>query len=215
MNARIVVAATIAVVTVIVIFGVLFSFTLKPQSEPEPELVYEIDFTYSDIDTLKEILATKNIYMSSPTEITDYTVDQYCTFFDDENKQNFVKYCTTTAILDSNGKPLGNINLGGTYDDSTMALAILEVSPSLNSQGDDVDFVFKSMIEVLVCDCWDNLKPGGFESVEQWLDIAEERYAESGKKSLKSKINGLDGKQITLEISSSEKSFLWILTVVK
>ncbi|MGB0856182.1 MAG: hypothetical protein ACPGQP_04080, partial [Nitrosopumilus sp.] len=88
MNARIVVAATIAVVTVIVIFGVLFSLTLKPQSEPEPELVYEIDFTYSDIDTLKEILATKNIYMSSPTEITDYTVDQYCTFFDDENKQN-------------------------------------------------------------------------------------------------------------------------------
>ena len=215
MKMHLIVPSVIAVVIVIVISVLLVSFNSQPSTEPEPKPVYVIDFTYSDIDVITKILATENIYVSSPTEISDHTVDQYCTFYDDENKQNFVEYCTTTAVLDSDGNPLGNINLGGTSDNSTLALAILEVSPFLESNKDDVYFVFKSMIETFVCDCWNDLKPGDFESVEQWLDVAAKQYVDSGKKSLKSTIDGLDEKKITLEISSNEKSILWILIVNK
>ena len=215
MKMHLIVPSLIAIVIIVAIsvFLVLFNSQSSPESEPKP--VYAIDFTYSDIDVITKTLATKNIYVSSPTEINDHTVDQYCTFYDDENKQNFVEYCATTAVLDSTGNPLGNINLGGTSDDSTLALAILEVHPFLDSNKDDVDFIFKSMIETFVCDCWNDLKPGGFESVEQWLDVAAEQYVDSGKKNLKSTINGLDEKKITLEISSNEKSILWILIVNK
>ena len=215
MKMRLIVPSLLAIVIIAVISVSLVSLNPKSSIEPEPKPVYAIDFTYSDIDVITEILATKNIHVSSPTEINDRTVDQYCTFYDDKNQQDFVKYCTTTAVIDSDGKPLGNINLGGTSDDPTLALAILEVFPFVDSNQDDVYFVFKSMVETFVCDCWDDLKPGGFESVEQWLDVAAEQYVDSGKKSLKSTIDGLDEKKITLEISSNEKSILWILIVVK
>ena len=215
MKIRLIVPSLLAIVIIVVISVALVSLNSQSSTEPEPKPVYEIDFTYSDIDGITEILATKNIHVSSPTEISDHTVDQYCAFYDDKNKQSFVEYCITTAVIDSDGKPLGNINLGGTSDDSTLALAILEVSPFVNSNQDDVYFVFKSMIETFVCDCWNDLKPGDFESVDQWLDVAAEQYVDSGKKSLKSTIDGLDEKNITLEISSNEKSILWILIVVK
>ena len=215
MKIRLIVSSLLVIVIIVIISVALVSLNSQSSNEPEPKPVYDIDFTYSDIDIITEILATKGIHVSSSTEISDRTVDQYCTFYDDENKQSFVEYCTTTAVIDSDGKPLGNINLGGTSDDSTLALAILEVSPFVNSNQNDVYFVFKSMIETFVCDCWNDLKPGDFESVDQWLDAAAEQYVDSGKKSLKSTIDGLDEKKITLEISSNEKSILWILIVVK
>ena len=213
MNLRILFPILIGVVGIIVLSAISFPF--ESQSKPLLEPVYETDFTYSDVDKIKEILATQNIVMSSPTEITDYTVGQYCTFFDDENIQRFMKYCTTTALLDSDGKPLGNINMGGSSDASTMALAIIEASPFLDSKEDEVDFVFQTMIETLVCDCWEEQQPGGFDSVSQWLNAAERRYVESSQTTLKSKITGLDQKQLILEITATEESYLWTLVVVK
>ena len=29
------------------------------------------------------------------------------------------------------------------------------------------------MIETLVCDCWNDKQPGGFESVNAWIDAAK------------------------------------------
>jgi hypothetical protein len=153
--------------------------------------------------------------MSLPTEITDHTIGQYCTFFDDEDIRRIMKYCTTTALLDSNGKPLGNINMGGSSDAPTMAVAIIEVSPFLDSKEDEVDFIFQTMIEALVCDCWEEKHPGGFESIHQWLKTAEEHYLESSKTTLKSKITGLDQKQLILEITAKEEAYLWTLIIIK
>jgi hypothetical protein len=71
------------------------------------------------------------------------------------------------------------------------------------------------MIENLVCNCWDAQQPGGFESVSAWLDAAQKKYSESSQTTLKSKINGLAQKQLILEITATEKSYLWTLIVVK
>ena len=58
-------------------------------------------------------------------------------------------------------------------------------------------------------------QPGGFESVQSWLDAAEKQYLESGETTIKSTIDGLDEKQIILEITVTEKSYLWTLIVTK
>jgi len=75
----------------------------------------------------------------------------------------------------------------------------------------------QTMIKTLVCDCWEDRQPGGFESVRVWLNTAEEKYAESesSQTTLKSKITGLDNMTLILEITSTEKSYLWTLIVLK
>ena len=175
----------------------------------------KIDFIYSDVDEIQKILISENISMSNPNVISDDTVGQYCTYFDNDNVQRFVQYCVTTALVDSDGEPLGNLNMGGNPISPSMALAILEVSPNPESKRDKIDFIFQTMIENLVCDCWDEQKPGGFESVSSWLDAAETKYLESSQNTLKSKMNGLAQKQLILEITSTDESYLWTLIVLK
>ena len=200
----------IAVVVSISIF-LISDNTSQPQSKP----IYEMGFTYYDVEKIKTSLAKQNISMSAPTAITDHTIGQYCTFTDDEHVQKTVVYCTTTAILDSDGEPLGNINMGGTTDGPIMALAIIDASPFLDSREDEVNHVFQTMIETLVCDCWEEQQPGGFESVRAWLNTAEEKYIESSQTTLKSKITGLEQKKLILEITSTGEFYLWILIVLK
>ncbi len=200
---------------IIVIVSVSLLLISENSSQPQSKPIYEMDFTYYDVEKIKTSLAKQDIFMSTPTAITDHTIEQYCTFYNDENIQRSVEYCTTTALLDSDGAPLGNINMGGTTDGPIMALAIIDASPFLDSKEDEVHFVFQTMIETLVCDCWEEKQPGGFESISAWLNTAEDKYAESSKTTLKSKIAGLDNKKLILEITSKDESYLWTLIVLK
>jgi hypothetical protein len=175
----------------------------------------QADLIYSDVERIQKILSTENILMSSPSVITDHTVKQYCTFFDDDGVQQFVSYCVTTAILDSDGKPLGNINMGGNPIEPNMALAIVESSPSFDSKTDEISFIFETMIETLVCNCWAEKQPGGFDSVSAWINTAKQQYGDSSQSTLTSKINGLAQKQLILEITSSDNSYLWTLIIIK
>lgn len=190
----------------------LTSDDIELQSKP----VYENDFAFYDVDKIKTKLATVGIIMTSPAAITDNTIDQYCTYFDDDI-QKFVKYCTTTALLDSDGNTFGNINLGGTIDGGPiMALAIVDSSPFLDSNDKTVDSVFQIMIETLVCDCWQERQPGGLTSVQAWIDAAEKQFAQSDQTvPLKSTIDGLDSKQVILEITPKDGSYLWALIILK
>jgi hypothetical protein len=151
--------------------------------------------------------------MSTPTAITDHTIGQYCIYFDDEIQKN-IQYCTTTSILNSDGVSIGNINMGGTIDGPIMALAILDTSDIISSEN-EVDFVFQTMIETLVCTCWNDEQPGDFESISTWLNTAKIKYAESSTTTLKSKIDGLDGMNLILEITSKDDSYLWTLIILK
>ncbi|NND86914.1 MAG: hypothetical protein HKM23_06300 [Nitrosopumilus sp.] len=203
-----------------IILGVAAAISLSLSFIPEdsnPKNVNNIGFTFYDVDKIKTKLATQNIVMSAPTAITDHTKDQYCTFFDSNDVQKFVKYCTTTVIINSEGKSIGNINMGGTIDGGPiMAVALVESSPFFDSSEVEVDAVFEAMIETLVCECWEEKKPGNFESVKDWIDAAEEHFAESDQSaSLKSEISGLAQKEIILEVSATEKHYLWTLIILK
>ena len=204
---------------IVAVTSVLLFPTFDNEStETQPKSIYGVGFTYYDVEKIKTALENQNISMSLPTAITDHTIGRYCAFFDDDEKvQRSVEYCTTTALLDSDGKSFGNINMGGTVDSPILALALIDVSPFLDSKKDEVSSVFQTMIETLVCDCWEEKQPGGFESVDMWLETAEKKYAESSQTApLKSKIDGLDGKKLILEIKSmGESSYRWTLFVLK
>ncbi|HJJ23541.1 MAG TPA: hypothetical protein OQH54_07515 [Nitrosopumilus sp.] len=181
-------------------------------SEPQSKSIYETGFTFYDVEKIKKSLSTQKIFMSSPTEITDYTISQYCPPL--LELQNPINHCATTAITDINGNSLGNINMGGTLDGPIMALAILDTS-DIFSEENVVDLVFQTMIETLVCDCWDDLQPGGFESIDAWLTTAAEKYTASSQTTLKSKIEGIENVNLILEITSKDESYLWTLIVLK
>ncbi|KEQ55738.1 hypothetical protein AAA799N04_01879, partial [Marine Group I thaumarchaeote SCGC AAA799-N04] len=78
-------------------------------SEPQSKSIYEEGFTFNDVDKIRKSLSTQKIFMSLPTEITDYTISQYCPSFTE--LQNPIEHCATTVITDVNGNSLGNINM--------------------------------------------------------------------------------------------------------
>ncbi len=195
-----------------IVFVSIFSISENP-SQPKSIPIYEMGFTFNDVDKIKKSLSTQKIFMSSPTEITDFTIGKYCPHFTDI--QNSIEHCATTVITDINGNSLGNINMGGTTDGPIMALAIIDSSPFLDSKQDAVNHVFQTMIETLVCDCWEDKKPGGFESVRAWLDTAAEKYAESPQSTLTSKIKGLKNMNLILEVTSTDEDYLWTLIILK
>ena len=183
-------------------------------SMPSSDNLYQSGFTFYDVEKIKESLSEKNIFMSIPTPITDHTIENYCAIRDDI--LSTINYCTTTAIQSPDGKSLGNISMGGTPDNPIMALALVESSPFLDSKFNEVEIVFKIMIETLVCDCWDEKQPGGFESVNAWLEAAKIKFAESSQTiPLKSTITGLGDETLILEIKSTSDSYSWTLIVLK
>ena len=183
-------------------------------SMPSSDNLYQSGFTFYDVEKIKESLSEKNIFMSIPTPITDHTIENYCAIRDDI--LSTINYCTTTALQGPDGKSLGNISMGGTPDNPIMALALVESSPFLDSKFNEVETVFKIMIETLVCDCWDEKQPGGFESVNAWLEAAKIKFAESSQTiPLKSTITGLGDETLILEIKSTSDSYSWTLIVLK
>ena len=183
-------------------------------SMPSSDNLYQSGFTFYDVEKINESLSEKNIFMSIPTPITDHTIENYCAIRDDI--LSTINYCTTTALQGPDGKSLGNISMGGTPDNPIMALALVESSPFLDSKFNEVETVFKIMIETLVCDCWDEKQPGGFESVNAWLEAAKIKFAESSQTiPLKSTITGLGDETLILEIKSTSDSYSWTLIILK
>jgi len=210
MNKLILFPILIAVVAVILTSFMLIS---DNASETQSEPVLNTGFTYYDIETIQKTLAQKNVTVSAPTAITDHTVKQYCAFFD-KGLPRTVDYCTTTAVMDSEGNTLGNINMGGDTNSPIMAVANLETL-TLESNREDVFAVFETMIETLVCDCWEEEQSEDFESISAWIDAVQTFYHDSGNRNIKSKVDNLGDTEIFLEITTKENSILQTLVILK
>ena len=209
MNNKILLPIIIIIISAIAVF-------LIPEdtSMPSSENLYQYGFTFYDVEKIKESLSEQNIFMSTPSPITDHTIENYCAIRADI--LSTITYCTTTAIQDPNGKSLGNISMGGTPDNPIMAIAAIDSSTSFDSKSHEVEIVFETMVETLVCECWNEKQPGGFESVNDWLDAAKIKYAESSQSiPLKSTITGLGDETLILEITLKNDSHLWTLIILK
>ena len=209
MNNKILLPIIIIIISAIAVF-------LIPEdtSMPSSENLYQYGFTFYDVEKIKESLSEQNIFMSTPSPITDHTIENYCAIRADI--LSTITYCTTTAIQGQNGKSLGNISMGGSPDNPIMAIAAIDSSPSFDSKSNEVEIVFETMVETLVCECWNEKQPGGFESVNDWLDAAKIKYAESSQDiPLKSTITGLGDETLILEVTLKNDSYLWTLIILK
>ena len=209
MNKKIIIPFIVIIISAIAIF-------LIPENSnmPSSDNLYQYGFTFYDVEKIKLSLSEQNIFMSTPTPVTDHTIKNYCAIRDEILSS--INYCTTTAIQGSDGRSFGNISMGGVPDNPIMAIAFIESSPSLDSKSNEVEIIFETMIETLVCNCWNDKQPGGFESVNAWIDAAKIKYTESSQTMpLKSTITGLSDETLILEINYKNDSYLWTLIVLK
>jgi hypothetical protein len=194
----------------IIAIAILLSYVLMPDGD---KLISSSSnaLSLSYIDTNKKLqyeLDLFNIQMSSPLKLNGFSIDKYCTFFSDELIQNSIEYCTSTELLNSEGQYLGNIQMVGSNAFPEYVIGVIQ-SDSSASQLEDIKIIVNSMIESVICDCWDEKKPGNFESVSSWIDAANLHHLENTSVTSKSTINGLNEKPILLEITTNENGYLW------
>ena len=196
----------IPVISGIVITIIIAVFMIPTSEEAESETL-SISYTETNKE-LQSILATNNISMSSALKLNGFSIEKYCTFFADEAIQNAIKYCTSTELLDSDGQYLGNIHMVGTSGSPKYVIGVIQADPNV-SQLNEIKTIYQTMIESLVCDCWEEEKPGGFESVSDWIDAANAHHLEAKRTTSKSEISGLAPKDILLEITTNTEGYLW------
>ncbi len=171
-------------------------------------LITPIDFSYDLNSILKSSLASKRISMSTPLKISGGSIAKYCTFYSNAEKQRSVEYCTSTELKDSDGKFLGNIHMVGNTDSPDAVLGIIQTDPHMSNL-DSLKATYEIMVESLVCDCWQDQKPGDLESVSSWIDIAKSHHLEAKGITSSSKITGLAQKQLVLEVTTNTEGYLW------
>ena len=223
------IAITIILITILVPMNQKpITITEKPVNEPIPTRddqiplndtviptnntavpITPIDFSYVDSNSLmKSSLAAKGISMSSALKISGGSIAKYCTFYGDVEKQNSIEYCTSTELKDSDGKFLGNIHMIGSMDSPNAVLGIIQTDPDMSSL-DDIKSTYQIMVESLVCDCWQDQKPGNLESVSAWIDAAKSHHLEATGTTSSSKIAGFAQKQLLLEVTTNTEGYLW------
>lgn len=210
MNKLIVIPVIVGIALIILLSSMLTNET----NETASQSIYDSGFTYYDIEKIQDTLAEKNIVVSAPSPITDHTISEYCTYFE-KGLPRTVEYCTTTAVMNYEGITLGNINIGGDTQSPVVAIANLETK-TLDSNSDEVLAIFETMIETLVCDCWEEEKSDDdVESISAWVELTHKFYSDSDERGIKSQVDDLRTSQITLEITPNENSILQTLIILK
>lgn len=158
---------------------------------------------------LKQKLAEQQIQMSSPIKLGNKAdIEKYCTFFTSEEKQKLVEYCTSTELKDETGVFLGNIHMVGSMDEPKITLVLIQTDNS-TSRLDDVKKIFSSVSDVVVCDCWTEKKPGGLNSIAQWIDGLYEFHRANTKQHSKSNMLSFEDKSLQLELTQNKDGYLW------
>jgi hypothetical protein len=175
-----------------------------------------LDFTYADANTkLKEALAQESISMSSPVKLQEKTdIDKYCTFFKDKEKQSIIEYCTSTELRDYNGKFLGNIHMVGSPSFPRLTIVLVQVDPTM-SQLDSVKTVFSTVTENLVCDCWEEKKPGGYETISSLIDGLRQFHTGDVKPHSQSNQISIEGKSMQIQLTTNTEGYLWELLITR
>ena len=173
----------------------------------------ELEFTYDDSNSkLKEKLAIFDISMSNPIKLINRNyLEEFCTFFENEELQNQVDYCTSTELRDSEGKFLGNIHMVGSRQMPKIILALIQTDPFMQNL-DDVKSVYKVVIEDLVCDCWNEEQPGDIQTVAGWIDKQRDFHTSDTKPTSKSNLS-LSGMQLQTELTTNTEGYLWKLLI--
>lgn len=172
-----------------------------------------LGFTYNESNAkLKQNLENKEISMSSQIKLVSKSnLAEFCTFFENEELQNQVEYCTSTELRDSEGNYLGNIHMVGTRAMPKMVLALIQSDPFMRNL-EDVKTAYGVVIENLVCDCWGDVQPGDIQTIAEWIDKQREFHTSDTKPTSRSVLN-LSGMQLQLELTTNTQGYLWKLLI--
>ena len=193
----------ISAIAIVIIVGIF----LFPTSEKDESETLSLSYTETNKE-IQSLLTMHDISMSSALRLNGFSIEKYCTFFADESIQNAIEYCTSTELLDSDGHYLGNIHMVGISSSPKYVIGVIQADPVV-SQLDDIKTVYQTMIESIVCKCWEEEKPGGLESVSAWIDAANTHHLEAKRTTSKSEISGLAQKDLLLEITTNTEGYLW------
>jgi hypothetical protein len=194
--------------------AVSLSFSLfNNDSELIPESLPELKFTYLESNAkLKESLASHGISMSSPVKLsTIKDIEKFCSFFADKNKQDQVDYCTSTELRDSDGEFLGNIHMVGSRNMPKIVLVLIQTDPFMQDL-DEIKSVYDIVIENLVCDCWEDVKPSEIETVSDWVDRQKDFHTSDVKPTSKSNLS-IMGMSLQMELTTNTEGYLWKLLI--
>jgi len=194
--------------------AVSLSFSLfNNDSELIPESLPELKFTYIESNAkLKESLASHGISMSSPVKLsTIKDIEKFCSFFADKNKQDQVDYCTSTELRDSDGEFLGNIHMVGSRNMPKIVLVLIQTDPFMQDL-DEIKSVYDVVIENLVCDCWEDVKPSEIETVSDWVDRQKDFHTSDVKPTSKSNLS-IIGMSLQMELTTNTEGYLWKLLI--
>jgi len=194
--------------------AVSLSFSLfNNDSELIPESLPELKFTYIESNAkLKESLASHGISMSSPVKLsTIKDIEEFCSFFADKNKQDQVDYCTSTELRDSDGEFLGNIHMVGSRNMPKIVLVLIQTDPFMQDL-DEIKSAYDVVIENLVCNCWEDVKPSGIKTVSDWADRQRDFHTSDVKPTSKSNLS-IMGMSLQMELTTNTEGYLWKLLI--
>ena len=159
----------VAGVVVFIIALVLVFSTDKEKIDLDPSL--SLDFTYDAANSnLKKTLENSKISMSSPIKLSKIEdIKKFCSFFEDESIQNLVDFCTSTELHDFEGNFLGNIHMIGSPELPNLVLVLIQTDPFMSTLP-EIKSIFRGVIENLVCNCWEDVRPSSINTIEEWID---------------------------------------------
>jgi len=204
----------IGISVAVLALAVSLSFSLfNNDAELITESLPELKFTYIESNAkLKESLASHGISMSSPVKLsTIKDIEKFCSFFADKNKQDQVDYCTSTELRDSDGEFLGNIHMVGSRNMPKIVLVLIQTDPFMQDL-DEIKSVYDVVIENLVCNCWEDVKPSEIETVSDWVDRQKDFHTSDVKPTSKSNLS-IMGMSLQMELTTNTEGYLWKLLI--
>lgn len=208
------IAGAVAIVVAVIIFS-QFNVTPKTVKE-EASSTLDLDFSYEEANSdLKSTLALNHINMSNPLRFSSQeNIRQYCNFLTDPNKQDLVKYCTSTELRDEHGNFLGDVNMVGSSTAPGLVMAVLQLDPML-TRYNDVKTVFSAVINETVCQCWDKEKPGGYATLSDMIDALRDFHINGKKPDSTTHSISLANKHFEIEVTTNENGYVWKLLVAR
>ena len=200
----------------VAIAAIVFVISYNGKSETSKTDSLSLDFTYDEANgVLKQSLQSQGIVMSSPLRFPkQQDIEKWCKFFSDSEKQNLVEYCTSTEIKDQSGKFLGNIHLVGSPSAPKLVLIVLESNPLLDNMN-QIKTVFGIVTKELVCDCWEDVKPDGYETVENWVDALRDFHTSGSKPHSESKSILLASKHMQIQLTTTKEGYVWEMLIAR
>lgn len=201
------IAAIIAAVVVAAVSASL-AYTAPVLVEPPAK---PADVTrYEELnERIQANLGNVDASVSSPIKIWGSLLSEYCDFFEDQ-RQRDIAYCTSTEMHDSDGAFLGNVHIVG-GEDPTFVIGVIQVDPAM-SRLDSVKAVFDTLVDMLVCECWEEQAPDDLPTLAHWVD-AHADFHESGTRPHSTSTAVLDDRTIEIQLDTNEQGYLWHIII--